>query len=108
MVMPVNCARADSLATPQGCAILFVTQPGEPPRLDTEAVAQAFGLTPRQAMLAVLLARGASLAQAAAALKVTVETARWHLKEIFERTNTHRQADLVRLLCKAFESSFKS
>ena len=66
--------------------------------LDGTAVEVAFGLTPRQAALAVLLARGKSLPQAAAALSITLETARSHLKEVFFRTNTRRQADLIRVI----------
>src|SRR5262249_45043697 len=107
-VMPLAAGSADMLMAKRGRAIVFVTQPGEPVKLDAETVAVAFGLTQRQAVLAVQLARGASLAQAAAALGVALETARWHLKEIFERTNTHRQADLVRLLCSVFQATLGS
>jgi DNA-binding CsgD family transcriptional regulator len=57
-----------------------------------------FGLTPAEAALARLLAQGHSLTEAAAHLCVTRETTRSRLKNIFEKTQTHRQAELVRLL----------
>jgi DNA-binding CsgD family transcriptional regulator len=63
-----------------------------------------FGLTSAQARLAAKLLQGLRLADAAAALQMTLSTARWHLKNIFLKTGTRRQADLLRLLTQA--SSF--
>ncbi|MBR1267655.1 recombinase family protein [Bradyrhizobium sp. AUGA SZCCT0222] len=54
-------------------------------------------LTPRQGALTTLLAQGDTLTIAAEKLGMTLATARWHLREIFKKTNTHSQVDLVRL-----------
>jgi DNA-binding CsgD family transcriptional regulator len=59
---------------------------------------KVFELTPAQAKLAGKLATGSSMETAAAEMGVTVETARSHLKAIFNRTGTHRQGELVALL----------
>jgi DNA-binding CsgD family transcriptional regulator len=67
-------------------------------RVNIEGLRGRLGLTPRQAQLTARLAEGATLSQASMALGVTVNTSRWHLREIFEKTNTHRQTDLVRLV----------
>lgn len=101
-VMPLSPENGERLIAPQARAVIFVVQPSQPLSLDSAAVEAAFGLTPRQAALAVLVARGASLPQAAAKLSTSQETVRSHLKEIFERTGTRRQADLVRVLSVAF------
>lgn len=75
---------------------------------DTETAGRlahhSFGLTSAQARLAAKLLQGLRLADAAAALQMTLSTARWHLKNIFLKTGTRRQADLLRLLTQA--SSF--
>lgn len=62
------------------------------------ALREVFGLTPTLSRLAAALAAGKSLAAYADEAHVTVGTARAQLKEVFARTNTSRQADLVRAL----------
>jgi DNA-binding CsgD family transcriptional regulator len=57
-----------------------------------------YHLTPAEARLAALIADGRTLLGAAASLRVTRNTARTHMKRIYAKTETHRQADLVRLL----------
>jgi len=54
-----------------------------------------FGLTPAEARLAVHLAAGETLRSAEAKLSIRYETARTHLKSIFQKTGTCRQAELV-------------
>lgn len=60
-----------------------------------------FGLTAREACLAVQLAGGLGLPEAADRLGVTRETARSHLKAVFSKTDTSRQAELVGLIQRA-------
>ncbi|WP_109806108.1 helix-turn-helix transcriptional regulator [Sphingosinithalassobacter portus] len=55
-----------------------------------------FGLLPSEARLAVALATGRSLSEAAGALGLTIETARNYSKKIYAKTGTRGQADLVR------------
>jgi DNA-binding CsgD family transcriptional regulator len=54
-----------------------------------------FGLTPAEARLALHLVAGETLRSAEAKLSITYETARTHLKNIFDKTGTCRQAELV-------------
>src|SRR4029453_17629914 len=54
-----------------------------------------FGLTPSEARLALHLVAGETLRSAEAKLSMTYETARTHLKSIFQKTGTCRQAKLV-------------
>jgi len=58
-------------------------------------LAALFGLTSSQARLAMLLTRGLSLAEAASAMGITEKTARTYSKEIFLRTGTARQSELI-------------
>ena len=62
---------------------------------DPSALMQDLGLTRREAEVAARLAAGQSLSDTAAGLAMSRETARHHLKQIFQKTDTHRQAELV-------------
>jgi len=57
-----------------------------------------YRLTPSEAKFAARMAGGASIAEAAKALDLTVETARNYSKRVYGKTGAHGQADLVRLL----------
>lgn len=58
----------------------------------------AFGLTPAEARLAAHLGTGLPLDKCAETLSITIETARSRLKDIFRKTETNRQAELVMLV----------
>ena len=60
-----------------------------------------FGLTPAEAKLALHLVAGETLRSAAAKLSISYETARTQLKNIFNKTRTRRQAELVILILTA-------
>ena len=62
-----------------------------------------FGLTTAESRLAAKLLQGRRISDAAADLGMTASTARWHLRNIFSKTGTRRQADLLRLLTNASE-----
>jgi DNA-binding CsgD family transcriptional regulator len=69
-------------------------RPGPPATM----LAKTFCLTPSEAKLACIIARGAPPAVAARELKISRETARNQLKSVFAKTDTHRQSELVALL----------
>lgn len=68
------------------------------PYLDEAALQSAFGLSPAEARVSALVGRGERLEDAASLLGISPNTARTHLKRIFEKTATHRQAELVKVL----------
>lgn len=59
-----------------------------------------FGLTSAEANMAASLAAGATLEGAADQLGISKETARSQLKAVFDKTQTHRQAELVALMAR--------
>lgn len=77
---------------------LVICDPEAEAAIPGEWLQQCYGLTRREAALASCLGQGLSLREAAGINGVTYETARWHLKNIFQKTGTARQADLVRLM----------
>lgn len=66
----------------------------------SEALVEWFGLSPTEASLAIELANGADVAAIAERRRLSTLTVRTHLRTIFEKTNTHKQQDLVALLVR--------
>ncbi len=63
-----------------------------------EQLRSLFGLTPAQASLAREILHGDGVEAAARRLGISRATARTHLLQCFQRTNTSRQAELVRVI----------
>ncbi|HXK23887.1 MAG TPA: hypothetical protein VMS55_14540 [Myxococcota bacterium] len=79
-------------------AVMVMSDPEAAPEPAAETLSRLFGLTPAVAKLAAAVAAGRTIAEHAEEARITQGTARWHLKELFARTGTSRQAELVRLL----------
>ena len=77
--------------------VLLYSPPRDPSRLGT-ALAEVYGLTPQERKLAIAIYDGLSLAEAAKLIDIEVSTARTHLKNIFTKTKTRRQASLALLI----------
>jgi DNA-binding CsgD family transcriptional regulator len=60
-------------------------------------ISALFDLIPSETRVLVALMAGKGVAYAARQLNITELTARTHLKHIMEKTDTHRQAELIRL-----------
>jgi DNA-binding CsgD family transcriptional regulator len=65
--------------------------------IHTCSFVKQFRLSPAQARVSVLIVTGHSLADTARKLHVSENTARSHLKQVFQKTNTHGQMELVHL-----------
>ena len=86
------------------CAAVFVSDPDLHEPADRQTLGDLFELTPAESNLAILLARGLSLAEASDAQNISQHTARAQLKSIFAKTGVSRQAELVRLVIKSVAS----
>ncbi len=58
---------------------------------------QQYDLSPSEVQLTKFLCSGLNLKKSAETLNITYETARSYLKIIFQKTETHKQIDLIRL-----------
>lgn len=76
-------------------ALLFISDVASQ-RPSVERLSEAFGLTPSEGRLLYVLLDGHSLVESAARLGVSINTAKTHLKGLFEKMGCARQADLVR------------
>lgn len=81
-----------------GRAAVFVADTENQPLPMPEAIGRMFGVSRAEARLIHALVGGARLEEAAAQCGVTPSTARSYLKQVFEKTNTNRQAELIKLI----------
>ena len=81
-----------------GLAAIFVTTNGAsvPPAL--EVLSALSGLTSREARVALMIADGAQLSEAAKTLGIAMNTMRKHLANIFAKTGVNSQLGLVRFV----------
>lgn len=96
MVYPL---RQEALAD-GAAAAMFISDTTRSALPECEAPRLIYGLTKMEARLATHLARGETLGDYCVANAVTANTARTHLKRVFEKTGTRRQAQLVSLLSR--------
>ena len=89
--------RAPPVEPPAPNAMLLIVRAPPPEHgAQIELLTQQFKLTPTEAKLALLLARNLSIAEAAAALDLTVDTARNYSKRLYFKTATRGLSELVR------------
>ena len=79
-------------------AVAYIIDPQLAYSQSTEVLKQCLGLTISEAFLCLQLLHGNSIKQAAQALKITEGSARQRLKTVFNKTKTHSQPELMRLL----------
>jgi DNA-binding CsgD family transcriptional regulator len=83
-------------------AILLINDPERSAPVPSAYLQQIYGLTPAEAAVTVEVLRGSGLRAAAAKLGITTSTVRTHLQRVFEKTQTRRQAELVRLIAESY------
>jgi DNA-binding CsgD family transcriptional regulator len=79
-------------------ALVIILDPSAKSRATAASMRSAYGLTPAEARVALLLASGVSGQQMPALLGVTYDTVKTHLRRCFDKTGVHSQAQLMRLL----------
>lgn len=65
-----------------------------------ETICQLHGLSPVETQLVASLARGMTLGEAATSMRIKTDTARTYLKQVFAKTDMHRQTDLLQLFLR--------
>ena len=79
-------------------AIIFVRDTERQVLAPPSHLRQLYGLTGAEAAVTMEIVRGGGLQSAASAMGVSLSTARTHLQRAFQKTATHRQGELVRLV----------
>jgi DNA-binding CsgD family transcriptional regulator len=98
LIAPLPEFSAGRLWRAEAAVAVFITDPDLRPPAPAEHFAALFGLTRAEARLAAWLAGGDSLADAADKFGLSKYTLRAQLRALMDKTETNRQAALVRLL----------
>lgn len=83
-----------------GVAAVIIQNPAESAAPPMEAFAELYGLTAAERKVLDHVAGGLPPQETADQLGVSITTVKSHLQKIFAKTNTSRQADLVRLVAQ--------
>jgi len=95
-VIPLSSGDSFGLVSPT--ALVVIVDPEHEPRPDLEVLSGLYGLTKAEAEVALRVLDGTGVGPIADGLFLSLSTVRTHLQHVFHKTNTHRQAELVRLL----------
>ena len=96
-VLPLQRREPTSRFDLEGGSIMILAKEFEPALVSVDTLRSAFGLSPAEARLVRLLATGATLRQASEIVGVSYSTVVSQIKSCFQKTGTHRQAELVAL-----------
>jgi DNA-binding NarL/FixJ family response regulator len=98
-LLPVDRGRRRGVVAPFAASVAVFTQdPVQAPLLPGEAFARLYKLTGGELRVLLALAEGLGGKEAADVLGISEPTVRTHLQRIFSKTDTTRQADLLRLM----------
>ena len=98
LIVEVCLATSGEQQYPRAMRFVFITDPDAKLQIDPHLLRTLFRLTQAEVKIASLLAEGRDMKAICRNLAVTPNTARTHLKRLFHKTSTGRQAELVRLL----------
>ena len=97
MISPLLGA-AEGAISARAAVAFFISDPEEGHVPASEALGEIYSLTPAESEIVQLLARGLSLEEIAEDRRISVNTARSHLKHVFSKTGTSRQSELLGLV----------
>jgi DNA-binding CsgD family transcriptional regulator len=97
-LLSVPCRHSDERACDETTNILFVTEPSRRSLRDLSVIAPHYGLTRAETRLLQALVNGDTIGIYAKRVGITLNTAKGYLKQLFRKTSTARQSDLVRLI----------
>jgi DNA-binding CsgD family transcriptional regulator len=96
-VLPLSRPASDETSRGPAALVLIID-----PELENDSATallrRLHNLTATEAEVALRISRGLSLMQIADEMSVSYQTVRTHLQHVFDKTETHRQGELVRLL----------
>jgi DNA-binding NarL/FixJ family response regulator len=100
---PLSIVVAPLTAVPEASlvAVLLISDPDRQSVPSPDIVSRLFDLTEAESRLALLLAEGQRIEEAAVNLGITLSSARTYLKHVFSKVGVTRQAELVRLVLAA-------
>jgi len=95
LVAPLTLPLEEGLS---GMSTIFISDPESQIESIDELARRLYGLTTTEARVASAFAASGSLDQTAERLQLSRETVRWHVRHIYRKTGTNRQAALLKVL----------
>lgn len=99
-VLPLAKGDLRTRLVPQAAAAVFVSKSDESLPSDMGAIGRTFALTPAETRLLEHLVQGATLVDVAAAIGISLATAKTQLSHIFSKTGVTRQTDLIAMVSR--------
>jgi DNA-binding CsgD family transcriptional regulator len=96
-VLPSHRRNADEPLR-QPMVLVLIIDPEDEPEPAAALLRRLYRLTEAEAEVALHVMHGADLKQISEELSISLTTVRTHLQHVYDKTDTHRQAELVRLL----------
>ena len=87
----------------QPLAVVFIVDPERAFEPDVALMRRLYGLTRAEGEVARLLVDGWTLQEIADLLCVSINTVRFHVKQLFSKTGTTRQSELLRVLLSSLQ-----
>lgn len=100
LVVPLKRKKSGEEDSPAVVA-LFVSDPDRRYRVPAAALQKFYGLTPAETRLLEALVNGMSLEEASEEFRVSKNTLRTQLHQIFRKTDTSRQSEVIKLVLSA-------
>ncbi|MFM9977987.1 MAG: helix-turn-helix transcriptional regulator [Sphingomonadaceae bacterium] len=98
VLVPVQSPAGGSTPAIDASAVIYLVRPDRVGQRGLEQLCQLHKLTPVETRLVGHLVGGSCVATSAANMRIKPDTARAYLKQIFAKTGTHRQTELLHLI----------
>lgn len=101
-LLPIESGRRKGLmGSFEATAAAFIQHMGHTPAIPGAALSTLYGFTPTETKVTMALLQGFDVTDTADVLGIAETTVRSHLKHIYSKTGTARQAELMQLLMRA-------
>jgi DNA-binding CsgD family transcriptional regulator len=97
-VRGVDKDRSDARSMRDAAAMVMLCDPDRPAQIPAAWIMDAYGLTMAEAKVALSVSSGTRISDTARRLKISANTVKTHLRRVFGKTGTSRQAELSRLM----------
>jgi DNA-binding CsgD family transcriptional regulator/PAS domain-containing protein len=91
-------ARFADLSMPDAAVLLFIIDPANRAGIPLQWIMDAYALTPAEAKVALAASSGLTIPEVALQLGLSPNTIKTHLRKVFAKTGSSRQAELARLI----------
>lgn len=97
LILTCSLGRTDG-SPHEPAVVVLLSDPEKRAQVPRQILASLFGLTPSEAGIALALAEGLRSEEIAERMSISTTTVAFHLRNLFQKTDTHRQADLIALV----------